>query len=104
MPIIYGSLLSLVCIALLVQKTEAQPGRAQPGMRWARLGGIVALIVLFLALMQIVAFWIALGTLLAALAFWLGERSATRIVLLAVSVPLAGWLAIEQLLGLHLPS
>ncbi len=103
LPVIYGALLSLVCIALLPGRA-AQPATAFQGARWARLGGVVALIVGFLTLIQLVPFWVALGTLLAALAFWLGERSVVRLLLLSSSVPLAGWLGIEQLLDLRLSS
>jgi hypothetical protein len=102
LPLLYGSLLCLVSLALLFRPAGTRP-EGLDGYRVLRLIGVLVLVLGFVLALPYVPLWIALGVLLAALPLWLGQRSAVQIGLLAIGVPLIGWLGVEVLLGLYLP-
>ena len=106
LPTLYGVLLTLVLLVALVQlpggsradnRTAVVPGRG------LRLGGLVGLVIVFIVLSGWLNLWLALGALLFAAAWWLGERRWLPTLALAVSIPLAGYLGIEVGLGVYLP-
>lgn len=102
LPLLYGSLLCLVSLALLFRPAGTRPENLD-GYRVLRLIGVLVLVLGFVLALPYVPLWIALGVLLAALPLWLGQRSPVQIGLLAIGVPLVGWLGVEVLLGLYLP-
>jgi len=101
LPLLYGTLLCFTVILLLLRHAPKAPAVA--GGRLIRVGGIVLLTLGFVAVLNLLNLWLALGAVILTLALWLGERRYLMIGLLALCVPLAGWLGIEVLLGLHLP-
>lgn len=101
LPIVYGTLLAGACLWLLVRPPAAS---AAVNAHWLRLLGSLVLVIATLALLEKMSFWIALGALLCLLSLWLGERRAPTLVLVSIAVPLLGWLGVEVLLGLRLPS
>jgi len=103
LPVLYGSLLGGVSILLLLRAPRSAR-EAPDGYRLLRLAGLLLLVLAFIVALPHVPLWIALGVLLAALPLWLGERNLWRIAGLALGVPIIGWLGIEVLLGLYLPS
>jgi hypothetical protein len=100
MPLIYGSLL-VFTVLVSWQRTTAAVAPEAGGV--LRMLGVVVLTLAFLLALQFLNLWFGLAALLAASAFWLGERRLLPIVALAGSVPLIGWMGIELLLNLHLP-
>jgi len=102
LPLLYGSLLCLVSLALLFRPPSTRP-EAFDGYRALRLIGVLVLVLGFVLALPYIPLWIALGVLLAALPLWLGQRGLVQIGLLAVGVPLVAWFGVEVLLGLYLP-
>jgi hypothetical protein len=94
-------LLCLTASALLLQRLPANV--PADGGRLVRVAGIVALTLGFVLSLKLLNLWLALAGLLTALPLWLGERRYHLIALLALSIPLLGWLGIELALGLRLP-
>jgi hypothetical protein len=102
MPLVYGALLCCTLLASIGSATRV-PG-AVPAGRLLRVAGIVGITLLFLFSLQFFNLWLAIAGLLATLAFWLGERRMLPVLALATLVPLMGFLGIEVLLDLHLPT
>ena len=106
LPTLYGILLTLVLLVALLRLpgSTGADGRTAiiPG-RGLRLCGLVGLVLVFIVLTGWLNLWLALGALLFAAAWWLGERRWLPMLALAVSVPLAGYLGIELGLGVYLP-
>ncbi len=106
LPTMYGTLLSLVLIIALFRSppmARTASGSGFPPGRYLRLAGTGVLVVAFILLVGWLNLWLALGALLFASAWWLGERRWLAMLTLAVSVPLLGYLGIEVALGLYLP-
>ena len=100
MPLLYGCLLIVALLLGLLKKTpviETESGQS------LRMVGVIVLVLVFLLVLPKINLWIGIAGLLAALAFWLGERRTLPVLTLAVVVPLIGWLGIEVILDLHLP-
>ena len=76
---------------------------AVPVGRLLRGLGVGLIVLAFVASLQILNLWVALGWLLFLCAWWLGERRWLPMLVLALSVPLTGFLAIEVGLGVYLP-
>lgn len=102
MPLIYGSL--LCCTLLAAIGSVPRGSDAVDGGRLLRVAGIVGITLLFLISLEFFNLWLALAVLLATLSFWLGERRILPVLTLATLVPLTGFLGIEVLLELHLPT
>jgi len=106
LPTLYGILLTLVLLVALLRlpgSTGADNRTAIIPGRGLRLCGLVGLVLVFIVLTGWLNLWLALGALLFAAAWWLGERRWLPMLALAVSVPLAGYLGIELGLGVYLP-
>jgi ABC-type Na+ efflux pump permease subunit len=101
LPTLYGSLLSIILILLLFRSTvttaSIDPGRLVRGL------GLFGLVFGFVALLGLLNLWLALGILLLTTAWWLGERRWLPMLLLALSIPMLGYLGIELGLGVYLP-
>ena len=106
LPTVYGVVLSLVLLLLLFRQPDGASTDTRTAIaagRGLRLAGLTALVLAFIMLISWLNLWLALGTLLFAAAWWLGERRWLVMLSLAVSVPLAGYLGIEFGLGVYLP-
>lgn len=107
LPILYGGLLILALLVALFRPAATaiqQSARAPvPGGRYLRLAGIGLLVAAFILVLGWLTLWPALGLLLFATAWWLGERRWLPMLALAITVPLAGYLGIELGLGVYLP-
>ena len=101
LPTAYGVLLALTLVALLFRTPPSATGISAG--RLFRIAGIAAGVLAFVVVLDWVNLWIALGGLLFAAAWWLGERRWLPMLSLALSVPLIGWLGIEVGLGVYLP-
>ena len=104
LPMIYGSLLCVALLVMLVRSLQLKTVTEIVSLqRVGTLVGISALIVSFVFLLALVNLWLALGALLFATGWWLGERRYLLLLGIALAVPLVGWLAIEVMLGVYLP-
>ena len=101
LPTLYGAALCLT-LAFLFFQSPVHSTHAM-NARLVRMIGICALVLVFILLLSLINLWIALGLLLALLGWWLGERRWLPLALLAVLVPLGGYLGIELALGVYLP-
>ena len=104
LPTIYGLLLSVVLLALLA-KSIRHPLETMPtdASRLGRLAGLGVLGIAFVFMLAMINLWLALGGLLFAASWWLGERRYPLLLGVSSGVPLVGWLTIEVVLGVYLP-
>jgi hypothetical protein len=100
MPLLYGSILLISLLLALLRNPRVEA--TDPGLL-LRMFGVIAMVLIFLLVLPAVNLWFAMSGLLVALALWLGERRVLPVLAVASIVPLLGWLAIEVILGLHLP-
>lgn len=105
LPTLYGVLLTLVLLVALVRRPPSAdaPAAGVPAGRYLRLAGVVLLVIAFIPLVGWLNLWLALGLLLLAGAWWLGERRWLPMLSLAAAIPLLGFLGIELGLGVYLP-
>lgn len=101
LPGVYGALLCLTLLILLVRTRV--PATAVPAGRLLRGAGVALLILAFAASVGPLNLWVALGALLPAAAWWLGERRWPALLSLAIGIPSIGFLGIELGLGVYLP-
>lgn len=99
LPTAYAALLAVTLALLLL--------RPPPHVRFprhvAQSAALLALSVVFVALVPHLGVWVALGMLLVAAFPVMGERRALPVIGLGVGIPLAGWFAVERLLGIYVP-
>lgn len=106
LPTVYGMLLMAALCAALIRKPPSADVTLLarvPGERYLRLAGLGALVLLFIILVGWFNLWLALSLLLFAASAWLGERRWLSVLILAIAIPVFGYLGIEVALGVYLP-